>query len=139
MSTGQRAYRYDNPSGADINAVSPGFTWGKSGTIPKGAYLLNDTVPSNVAGRIVPVYDGIISEAFISIQNTSTVSFDIQKRVGSVFTTVLTITITAARVDVQSFSTSVSRLDELVCRVSPTSANKPQNPVIGLIIKGDTA
>lgn len=117
-------------------SASPGFTWGDSGVIPNGSYLLNDNIPSNLAGRTVPLYNAIISKVFVTMENTNTVSFDIQKRVGSVFTTLTTITVTALRKDSQNVSVPVDFQEEICVRVSPTSANKPKNPNIGIIIKG---
>lgn len=125
-------------SGSSSIAASPGFTWGKSGNVTAGAYLLNDTVPSNLSGRIVPVYDGIIEEVFVACEDTTTVVFAVEKRTdpGPTYTELLTISLTSERVKLQSFTVSASRPDELCVKVKSGSA---KNPVLGVIIKGDSA
>ena len=117
-------------------SASPGFTFGSSGNQTAGTYLLNDTVPSNTSGRIVPINNGKITDVFVCVQNATTFSIDIQKNVGGVFTTLVTITVTAARSGQFSVSVPVTLGMELSCRVSPTSANSIKNPVCGIIIKG---
>lgn len=126
----------DEISSTAAVSASPGFTWGASGNISKGSYLLNDTVPSNTAGRVVPLATGYIEKVFIAIENATTASLDIQKRVGSTLVTLVTVTITSARVATIPVSVAVVIGDELAIRVSPTSANSVKNPVVGLIIKG---
>jgi hypothetical protein len=116
-------------------SASPGFTWGDSGNTSKGSYLLNDTVPSNTSGRVVPL-NGFIEKVFIAIQNPGTVSIANQKRTGATMTTIATVTITSARVATINVSVPVSLGDELGIRVSPSSSGSPKNPVVGLIIKG---
>ena len=117
-------------------SASPGFTWGYNGNATAGTYLANDGVPSNVSGRMVPLVSGFIAEIFVLNQLTTTYSVDVQKRVGAIFTTVQTVTVTAARGNVFSVSVAVAKYDELCVRVSPTSANNPKNIDVGIIIKG---
>ena len=121
---------------ASTAAASPGFTWGYKGVVTPGTYLENDGVPSNVSGRSVPLTTGYIAEVFILNEYTTTYSIDIQKRVGAVYTTVQTVTVTAARGDVFSVNVAVVKKDELCIRISPASANSPKNIDVGIIIKG---
>jgi len=135
-----RADRHDETSGADQTGATPALTFGERGVLAKGAYLLCDDVPSNLTGWVVPLYDALITEIFIIMENAVVCSFDIQERVGAAFNTLFTITVSpAARISVQSINYAVNRLDELACRVSPTSATKPKSPKLGFIIKGDSA
>lgn len=117
-------------------SVSPGFTWGYRGTVTPGTYLENDGVPSNVAGRVVPLTSGNIVEIFVTNELVTTYSLDIQKNIGGVYTTLTTVTVSAARNAVFSVSVAVAKFDELCVRISPTSANNPKNVDVGVIIKG---
>ena len=117
-------------------SVSPGFTWGRSGNISRGTYLLNDTVPSNNVGRVVPISSGVIEKVFIALEVAATVTFDIQKRTGATLTTLGSVTITSARTTTVDTSIAVTFGDEIAIRVAPGSTDAAKNPVLGVIIKG---
>lgn len=123
-------------SGVAVSA-SPGFTWGKSGSI-SNAWLLNDTVPSNVAGRIVPITSGYIAEIFVSAETVSTCTLTIYKRTdpGPVYTAITSVSLTAERIKVAASTASVARGDELAIKVTSGSI---KNPVVGLVIKGEVS
>jgi len=114
-------------------SASPGFTWGKSGNVSAGAYLLNDTVPSNLAGRIIPIGNGKIAEVFVACQDNATCILSVEKRSGVSFIELLTISLTTQRNKVQAYTVSVSKGDELTTKVKTGSI---KNPVIGIVIKG---
>jgi hypothetical protein len=116
--------------------ASTALTWGGLGTITKGSYLLNEAVPSNVAGRIVPLSYCAIREVSVSTENAYSYKLNIQTRSGAIFTTISTVTVTAARTAVFDVNVSVNKGDELAVRVDPTSIDNPKNIVVGLIIKG---
>jgi len=124
---------------ADSVAVSasPGFTWGKSGNITN-SYLLNDTVPSNLAGRIVPITAGYIAEIFVSAEVAATCTITIYKRTdpGPVFTPLDSISLIAVRTMVAASTASVARGDEIAVKVT---AGSVKNPVVGLVIKGEVS
>jgi hypothetical protein len=127
--------RQSIPSGRDIGYASPGFTWGKSGTVTAGTYLLNDTVPSSLTGRIIPVYNGLVTKMFISVQTATTCTVKLQKRSGASFVDLATITLSAARTNVQTYvGVNLTYQDELAVVVSSGSCS---NPVVGAIIEGD--
>jgi len=115
--------------------VSPGFTWGRSGNAPTGTYLLNDSVPSNVTGRVVPVSGGAIMTIFVATETVGTWVLAIQKRSGASFVEIGTVTMTAQRTKTQQVTISVTLGDELALYVKTGSC---KNPVVGLIIKGST-
>ncbi len=115
--------------------VSPGFTWGRSGNAPTGTYLLNDNVPSNVTGRVVPVSSGAIMTIFVATETVGTWVLAIQKRSGASFVEIGTVTMTAQRTKTQQVTISVTLGDELALYVKTGSC---KNPVVGLIIKGST-
>lgn len=114
-------------------SASPGFTWGRSGNAPTSTYLLNDSVPSNVVGRIVPISTGVIAQVFVASENADTWVLAIEKRSGVTFTEIGSVTMTAQRTITQAVSISVSLGDELALKVKSGSC---KNPVVGLIIKG---
>jgi hypothetical protein len=115
------------------NQLSPGFTWGRSGTTNAGAYLLNDTVPSNLTGRIVSL-NAYIVEVFVANELANTFDVAIQKRIGpSTFATLVTISLVSQRLKTQSVFVSVNDGDELVALVSSGAA---KNPVVGLVLQG---
>lgn len=118
----------------DVSA-SPGFTWGRSGNVSAGAYLQNDSVPSNTSGRIVPISAGFITDVFVASENADTFDVEIQKRTGpGAYSVLATISLTAQRTKTQTFTgVSVSLGDELAAYVSSGSC---KNPVAGVIIKG---
>ena len=119
--------------------ASPGFTWGKSGNVSSGTFLLNDTVPSNKAGRLVPLKNGFITKVFFAAELDATCTLQILKRVapGSTilsFTELTTVTLSAQRVIVETKSgVAVDEEDELATRISSGSC---KNPTVGVIIQG---
>lgn len=115
-------------------SASPGLTWGRSGNTSSGTYLLNDTVPSNVSGRLVPVSSGAIVTAFVSCETADTFTIEIQRRVGNTFTTIGTISVVNSRkFTIDSLNIPVALNDELAVRIGTGS---PKNPVVGLIARG---
>lgn len=115
-------------------SASPGFTWGGSGNI-KNAYLDNDSVPSNTSGRISPV-TGEITTVFMTAENTSSAEVEIRRRVGAVFTTLVTVSYGGTRKVVSALGSppAVSSGDELSVFINNTASAK--NAVVGIIIKG---
>lgn len=114
-------------------SASPGFSWGRSGAIPTNTYLLNDSVPSNVTGRVVPLTTGTIKKAVIACGTSSTFDVKIQRRSGASFVDLATVSVSAARTKVQTLSVSVSSGDELAILVSSGSTD---NLVVSLIMVG---
>lgn len=116
-------------------SASPGFTWGKSGNIGPGTYMDNDTVPSNLAGRMVPIVSGYLSEVFVSNEDNNTFTIVAQKRTGSTFTDLATISLTNQRTKVQSVSGALVLYgDEIAVKIGTGSA---KNPVVGIVILGN--
>lgn len=120
-----------------ISAVSasPGFSWGDTGNINAGTFLLNDNVASNKTGRIVPLQNGEITQVFVANENTNTFTVEILKRTGpGTFSSLTTIALTAQRTKTESKAgVTVTLGDELVCKILSGSC---KNPVVGVIIRG---
>ena len=114
-------------------SASPGFTWGKSGNV-SNSYLLNDSVPSNTAGRLVPVTTGVVTTVFVAAQTASTSTIEVRRRVGAVFTTIAICAMAGVRKITCTIGTppAVVLNDELTVYVNGAA----KNPVVGIIIKG---
>lgn len=113
------------------DSASPGFTWGDSGNV-NNSYLLNDTVPSNKSGRLCSVTGNIVT-MFLSIENATAVTIQIQRRVGVVFTTIASITTLATeRTKIITVAVPVTFGDELCAYVNGSC----KSPVIGIVMKG---
>ena len=116
-------------------SASPGFTWGRSGTITTGAWLRNDTVPSNKAGRRIFLNDAQIVKVFISNGTVSTFDIGIYEHTG-ISTEVLlgTISVTASRGGEFDAEINATNGKELAIRVDSGTAEDLQ---VGLILLGD--
>lgn len=121
-----------------VITASPGFTWGRSGNVNSGAYLLNDTVPSNLAGRTIPLQDGNLVKVFVTNQNSNTFDIEIVRRdPGPTFIVIATVSLVSQRKKVETFSgVTINEEDELAVRVSSGSG---KNIIVGVIIVGSTA
>lgn len=115
-------------------SASPGFSFGRSGVSNSGTYLQVDSVPSNQAGRIVPLTTGFVTDVFISCQIASTFTIVFEKRVGSVFVAFLTVTVTANRKLTQSVTGVPVALNDEIC--AKVGSGSVQNVVVGFIIRG---
>jgi hypothetical protein len=114
------------------SGASPGFTYGRSGVSNTGTYLLNETVPSNISGRTMPV-SGTIAEVFVAQELAGTFSFKIQKRSGASFVDLATFTVTAVRTATFATSIAITKGDEIAVVISSDST---KNVVIGFVAKG---
>jgi hypothetical protein len=115
-------------------AASPGFMYGRAGDFATGTYFqVIATVPSNVAGNIVP-FDGIITRAFITNEAVNTFSIQIQKRVGAGYSNLGSVLALVAdrKIEFGSLSISVSDGDEIAVTVASGSGRNGQ---VGLIIE----
>lgn len=114
---------------------SPGFSFSRSGACSAGTYLQVDSVPSNLAGRIVPFSTAALSNVFISCQTAATFTLEVQVRVGTTFTTVYTATVSNSRKFTEVNISNVQFVlgDEVCVKVGTGSCS---NVVLGLVIKG---
>lgn len=113
-------------------SASPGFTWGASGNVVN-AWLLNDTVPSNKAGRPIFLNSAEIGNIFVANENINTFDVAIYEHVG-VGTEILlvTVNIVAARSAGFTVSVPITTGKELGVKI----VGSAKNPVVSLIIKG---
>jgi hypothetical protein len=119
------------------NSASPGFTWGKSGNSNTNTWLLNDTVPSNLTGRRVPINSAKIVEVFVSSQNLDTYNLSIYSHDGDEvnLTLLTTISVSAARGITSTINISIAKDKQLAARITSGSAS---NVVAGVIIRGSS-
>lgn len=114
---------------------TPGFSFGRSGACNAGTYLQVDGVPSNLAGRIVPFSTSELAYVFVSCQEDSTFDLEIQTRSGVTFTTVYTLSVSAARTATAEVSDVLFAFgDEVSVKIGSGST---ANVVVGLILKGN--
>ena len=112
--------------------ASPGFTFGKSGTV-KNTFLLCDTVPSNLAGRIIPA-NGQITEIFGACEDVTSGVITVYKRVGAAFNPLTTLTFSSQRKDIEyKTDVNVSAGDEIAAAVTTGTF---KNLVFGFQVRG---
>jgi hypothetical protein len=116
--------------------ASPGFNFGRSGNVSSGAYLNNETVPSNITGRPVDLTDALITQISVSNQNSNTFEIAIEEHDGTTYTELATISLTAQRFKKQTYSVSITTGKELAAKVKSGSA---KNPVVTVYVKGDAS
>lgn len=120
---------------APITDSSPGFSFGRSGTCTSGTYLLVDSVPSNLAGRIVPFLTAELTNVFIVCSAAATFTVEFQIRSGSTFTTIHTSTVTNSRKFTQKLENIQLQLgDELCVKIGSGSAS---NIIVGIVTRGN--
>jgi hypothetical protein len=115
-------------------SASPGFSWGRSGNVASGAWLQNDTVPSNITGRHTFLKNARIKKVFIANETLSTFTLDIYEHDGVTYTLLQTITVTNLRKYDESVDTAITYNKELAIQIGTGSC---KNIVCGLLIKGD--
>lgn len=114
--------------------ISPGFTWGRSGNVPSGTWLQNDTVPSNITGRNFPFFNGQLVTIAVSNEDVTTATVQLYEHDKVTFTLLATLTLTAQRSKEQNFtSVPITKGKELAVRIGSGSV---KNIVVQLVIKG---
>ncbi len=118
----------------DVSA-SPGFTWGKSGNVTANTWLLNDSVPSNKAGRAIFITDATLEAVFVRCELAATFDLEIYEHDGTTFTLIETVNVVASRSEDFIFGTpfSLTTGKELAIKLINGSA---KNPVAGCVLRG---
>lgn len=125
----------DNTLSFVANSASPGFTWGSSGNANTNTWLLNDTVPSNLAGRLVFLQEAELTKLFTTSQNASTYDLGIYSHDGDEInlTLLTTASVVAARSGSFDLSILVPTGKHLAVRVTAGSA---KNLTAGISLRG---
>lgn len=114
--------------------ASPGFTWGKGGNVAANTWLLNDSVPSNKAGRRIFVSNATLEALFVSSENVDTYDVEVYEHNGTTYTLITTVSVVAQRgAEFTIASLPLTTGYELALKVVNGSA---KNPVAGAVIKG---
>ena len=118
------------------SSSSPGFTWGRSGNLSTGTWLLNDGVPSNKAGRTIVLNNAKIAKIFTATEDLDTYNIGIYSHDGDEIniTLIATLVVTASRTgNSGTVSVSVPSGKQLGAKVDSGSA---KNLVVGIIMQG---
>jgi len=132
--TGRDQY-HSNFSNKFAVSASPGFTWGKSGNITAGTWMENDTVPSNVSGRAVYIYNATIQAVYVRCENAATFDIEVYEHDGTTYTLVHTTNVVAVRAFDEIIVTppSVTNGKELAIKIVNGSC---KNATVGLQLNG---
>lgn len=119
-------------------SASPGFSFGRSGGLLASTWLQVDGgVPSNSAGRYVPINNPVIVNFFCSSDTTSTFVLTLYQHDGNAInlTALGTLTVTAAMGAQATVNFATVKGKQLAVRLTSGSAN---NLVAGVILKGSS-
>ena len=117
--------------------ASPGFAFGRSGNVTAGAYLSNETVPSNLTGIPIELVNGRITGLVVRNQDSNTFDVEIEEHDGTTFTSLGIFSVTASRGDnFFSLDIEITIGKELAAKVSSGSA---KNIKAILYVKGDAS
>jgi hypothetical protein len=119
-------------------SASPGFTWGRSGALPKNTWLLNDTVPSNNSGREVFLYNAHVETVYVANYDPQPVSFSIYYHSGASVGLTFLGTVTTGAVRSQDFPVywAVPKGQQLAIKVDGATPNSGKEAVVGILLKG---
>lgn len=130
--TGRDQFYIPESSGS---GASPGFSFGRSGNVSSGAYLLNEGVPSNITGRPINLSSGRITQVTISNENVNTFTIELEEHNGVTFTSLGTFSVTSARgATYAGLDISLTPNREMSARVISGSG---KNIVVTVYVKGD--
>ena len=59
---------------AVLTSASPGFSFGRGGTLPVNSWLACEGVPSNITGRLVYIAEARVTQVFVGNENPATFS-----------------------------------------------------------------
>lgn len=116
-------------------SASPGFSFGRSGNLSNGTWLLNDGVPSNRTGKFIFLNEPELFQIFVSSENIDTYTITVYEHDGdSINLSVIdTLNVTSARGNSKQTSAILTKGKQIAIRITSGSA---KNVVAGLVIKG---
>jgi hypothetical protein len=117
-------------------SASPGFSFGRSGSVNAGTFLQCETVPSNVAGRWVYINNAVVDKVYLSNQVTGPFSVEVLYHDGNAvnLTSLGTVNVlTATYGGAYDVNWNVPQNKQLSVRLSTGVA---QNVVCGLQLVG---
>ena len=130
-----RAVTFKDLTNLIATSASPGFTWGKSGNVSANTWLLNESVPSDKAGRLNFLYNAYIDTVFVSNELPNTFNLQIYEHDGTTYTLLTTVSLVALRAKSFALGTSITVTKDKELAVKLV-AGSGKNVVCGLLIKG---
>ena len=121
------------------SSASPGFTWGRSGSVPASTWLQNETVPSNKSGRTVFLTNAVIKKIFIANEDALIIKIGVYSHDGNEAGLTLLGTVTTAASRTNSFNVSygVAQNKQLALKIESDSPNSAKNIVAGILMSGN--
>lgn len=119
-------------------SASPGFTWGRSGNVSANTWLLNDSVPSNLSGRVIFLNNAEIKKVFIANQDLAIIDVGIYTHDGDEINLTLIGSVTTAATRTNTFTVSFPvPINKQIAIKLAAGSNAGKNLVVGCLIKGD--
>jgi len=121
-----------------LTSASPGFSFGRSGSVTAGTYLQCESVPSNISGRWVYISNAYITRIFVSNELVTTYKLEIYSHDGNEtnLTSLGTVTVTSSKGSAFSVNWAVDTGKQLAIRLATDSPNSAKNIVCGLELSG---
>lgn len=119
-------------------SASPGFSFGRAGSVNAGTYLQCETVPSNVSGRWVYIANALVRSVFVSNELQVPYSLDVAYHSGNNTseTIIGTINVTSGYGGAFMVNWAVPANKQLSIKISASSPNAAKNIVCGLELSG---
>ena len=119
------------------NSASPGFSWGRSGSLSTNTWLRNEGVNSNRAGRTITFSNPKITRIFTASENLDTYTITIYEHEGDEInlTALTTLSSSAARsADSGAIEIAATQGRQLAIRITSGTA---RNLVVGMTLSGE--
>ncbi len=128
----------DGSGGGGSNQSTITFNWARSGVVPAGSWLLNDSIPSNKSGRTLSISSANVVRFFSASDSLDTYVLELYEHDGnSVNLTYKTnLTVSSSRIgNSGSISIPVTNGKQLAVKLATGSA---KNIICGILPKGNT-
>ena len=117
------------------SVASPGFTYGSSGNV-KNSYLQNETVPSNLTGRLIYLGDPELLGVAVSVSQSGTFEVEIYEHDKTTFTLVATLAVTNDDGASEIYAIPITLTSGLELAAKINNLGSARNPVVFALIKG---
>lgn len=121
-------------------SASPGFSWGRSGELSIGTWLLNESVPSQRSGRVISLDNPVVARVYVTNRNIATYEVSFYEHDGnqSGLTFLGSVNVVSARGAAFSVNVSISSGRQLATRITDITSGIVRDVVAGIIVKGDS-
>ena len=131
----------ENVSGGVAVSASPGYSYGRSGNVSKGAFLYRPgSVPSNITGIPIGIVDPYISNVSIGNQRAKVIKIDIWEHDGNGrnLSFIGSVTTDGTRTYSATVNFTLITGKQIAISVASDSPNSGKNVGVDLQIKGTT-